>query len=193
MPIGLEVNDYDSEEDMSSTEDDSKQLPINDSNKKNRKLKSKKRNEKKTILKESKIVKDKAKQKIKNMESKLNDLEFFDYLKEKVHANETISDEENINNFFTDKELEEQKKELEKLEKLQELQWTNASALQWKEEAPIVKRSNTINMGMSGFLNRTRNESRTQKINVTSRVNTNLPTKFISRNIRNYRNIGKMW
>ena len=47
MPIGLEVNDYDSEEDMSSTEDDSKQLPINDSNKKNRKLKSKKRNEKK--------------------------------------------------------------------------------------------------------------------------------------------------
>ena len=116
MPIGLEVNDYDSEEDVSSTEDDSKQLPINDSNKKNRKLKSKKRNEKKSILKESKIVKDKAKRKIKTMESELNDLEFFDYLKEKAETNETISDEENINDFFTNKELEEQMKELEKIE-----------------------------------------------------------------------------
>ena len=80
MPINFEVNDYDSEADVSSTEDDSLNLPP--VTKKNKKIKSKKPI-KNSILKESKIIKDKAKKKIKNMESKLNDLEFFEYLKEK--------------------------------------------------------------------------------------------------------------
>ena len=64
MPIGFEINDYDSEADVSSTEDDSKELPVNDSNRKNKKLKTKQK--KKNPLKDSKIVKDKAKKKIKN-------------------------------------------------------------------------------------------------------------------------------
>ena len=67
MPVGLEVNDYDSEADVSSTEDDSLNLPVN--NVSNKKIK-KKKTEKKSILKESKFIKDKAKQRIKNMESK---------------------------------------------------------------------------------------------------------------------------
>ena len=40
MPIGFEVNDYDSEADVSSTEDDSLNLPVVKS--KNKKVKSKK-------------------------------------------------------------------------------------------------------------------------------------------------------
>ena len=40
MPVGLEVNDYDSEEDVSSTEDDNLNLPVvNTSNKKIKKRK----------------------------------------------------------------------------------------------------------------------------------------------------------
>ena len=55
MPVGLEVNDYDSGDgDVSSTEDDSLNLPvINTSNKKLKKKKLKKKN----ILKESKFYK----------------------------------------------------------------------------------------------------------------------------------------
>ena len=56
MPIGFEVNDYDSNDDISSTEDEVIELPTN--NKKNKKLKPKKK--RKSILKESKIVKNKA-------------------------------------------------------------------------------------------------------------------------------------
>ena len=187
MPIGFEINDYDSDADLSSTEDDQKQIPVNNSNRKNKKLKSKKKNP----LKESKIVKDKAKKKIKNMESELNDLEFFDYLKEKT---ETKNDsDENINDFFTDEDLAEQFKELEKLQKLQALQWQNKDVLNHREETPMEKRSNTINTGMSGmFLNRI-NNSRTTNINATSRVNTNLPTRPVQNITRSYRNIGRMW
>ena len=189
MPIGFEINDYDSEEDVSSTEDDSKELPVNDSNRKNKKLKTKQK--KKNPLKDSKIVKDKAKKKIKNMESELNDLEFFDYLKEKT---ETKNDsDENINDFFTDEDLADQFKELEKLQKLQALQWQNKDVLNHREETPIEKRSNTIKSGMSGmFLNST-NSSRTRNINATSRVNTNLPTRPVQNITRSYRNIGRMW
>ena len=189
MPIGFEINDFDSDADLSSTEDDNTQLPINNSNKKNKKLKTKQK--KKNPLKESKIVKDKAKKKIKNMESELNDLEFFDYLKEKT---ETKNDsDEDINDFFTDEDLAEQFKELEKLQKLQAIQWQNKDVLNHREETPIEKRSNAINTGMSGmFLNRT-NNSRTTNINATSRVNTNLPTRPVRNVRRNYRNIGRMW
>ena len=41
MPIGLEVNDYDSEEDVSSTEDENINLPV--VNKTNKKVKPKKK------------------------------------------------------------------------------------------------------------------------------------------------------
>ena len=42
MPVGLQVNDYDSEDDVSSTEDDNLNLPV--VSKKNKKIKSKKKN-----------------------------------------------------------------------------------------------------------------------------------------------------
>ena len=195
MPIGFEINDYDSDADLSSTEDDNTQLPVNNSNRQNKKLKSKKKNEKKNPLKESKFVKDKAKKKIKNMESELNDLEFFDYLKEKTetkdHSDE--DEDENLDNFFTDEDLAEQFKELEKIQKLQALQWQNKYVLNHRAETPMEKRSNTINTGMSGmFLTRTIN-SRTSNINATSRVNTNLPIRPVQNINRSYRNIGRMW
>ena len=125
------------------------------------------------------------------MESELNDLEFFDYLKEKT---ETKNDsDENIDDFFTDEDLADQFKELEKLQKLQAIQWQNKDVLNHREETPIEKRSSAINTGMSGmFLNRT-NNSRTRNINATSRVNTNLPTRPVLNVRRNYRNIGRMW
>ena len=75
MPIEFEVNDYDSDDDISSTEDEVIELPIN--NKKNKKLKPKK--QKKSILKEYKLVKKKAKEKIKNKEREVNDLKFLEY------------------------------------------------------------------------------------------------------------------
>ena len=191
MPIGFEINDYDSDADLSSTEDDNIQLPVNNSNRQNKKLKSKKKNEKKNPLKESKFVKDKSKKKIKNMESELNDLEFFDYLKEKTETKD--HSDENIDDFFTDEDLAEQFKELEKIQKLQALQWQNKDVLNHREETPMEKRSNTINTGMSGmFLTRT-NNSRTTNINATSRVNTNLPTRQVKNITRSYRNIGRMW
>ena len=194
MPIGFEINDYDSDADLSSTEDDNTQLPVNNSNRKNKKLKSKKKTEKKNPLKESKIVKDKAKKKIKNMESELNDLEFFDYLKEKTERkNDSDEENEDYDNFFTDEDLVDQFKELEKIQKLQSLQWQNKDVLNHREETPMEKRSNTINTGMSGmFLNRP-NNSRTSFINATSRVDTNLPTRPVQNINRSYRNIGRMW
>lgn len=189
MPIGFEINDYDSDEDVSSTEDENIVLHVNDSKRKNKKLK--KKNEKKTLLKESKIVKDSAKKKIKNMESKVNDLEFFDYLKEKTETKSDIH--ETIIDFFTDDDLKEQLEELKKLEKLQSAQWQNKTALTFREKTPLEKTSSTINSGMGGmFLNR-KNNSRTTRINASSRVNTNLSSIPVQNISKNYRNIGRMW
>ena len=71
MPIILEVNDYDSEDDVSSTEDDNNN-ETNIKNKTKKKIKkNKKVKSKKIPLKESKIVKDTAKKKIKNMEKQI--------------------------------------------------------------------------------------------------------------------------
>ena len=117
MPIGLEVNDYDSDADVSSTEDDSIKVPI--VNKKNKKLKSGEKAKKNSILKESKIVKDKAKKTIKNMESEISDLEYFEYLKDETENKE----EKEISNFFTDEELFDQLQELEKLKNIQRQLW----------------------------------------------------------------------
>ena len=102
MPVGLQVNDYDSEEDVSSTEDDNLNLPI--VNKKNKKIKSKKKIEKKTILKESKIVKDKAREKIKNMENKVKDINSVNYLENNKEKSVTFGNDE-IREFYTDEEL----------------------------------------------------------------------------------------
>ena len=77
MPIGLEVNDYDSEEDVSSTEDENINLPV--VNKTNKKVKPKKKPEK-SVLKESKIVKERAKKRIKNMENEVKDINSVNYL-----------------------------------------------------------------------------------------------------------------
>ena len=107
MPIILEVNDYDSENDLSSTEDDNTNLPnieskVKKKNKKNNKIKAKK---KKSILKESKIVKDTAKKKIKDMEKKILKTNY-NYTNIKK-TNEQIKQEtsKEIREFFTDEEL----------------------------------------------------------------------------------------
>ena len=190
MPIGLEVNDFDSDEDMSSTEDDTVKVPI--VNKKNKKLKSKVKTQN-SILKESKIVKDNAKKTIKNMESELNDLEFFDYLKDKSKNEE----EREINNFFTDDELLDQFKELERLKKIQKQLWKVNNSHVGPTE--IQQRALTISSGIGSLFdnklkNNNNNNSRTQLLNTTSRINTRIPIMSSSRIInRSYNNIGKMW
>lgn len=201
MPIGLEVNDYDSEADVSSTEDDSLDLPVVTN--KNKKLKTKRKIEKKSILKESKIVKDKAKAKIKNMETEINDLEFFDYLKEKTEkTKEKVILQNEIRDFFTDEELAEQLTELKNLEKVQRNLWINhgnshvaQTGIQQREKfirsMPLLSRGSFLT---SKSLKKSINNSRTKELNTTSRVNTSLPLMSSKRIInRTYSNIGRMW
>ena len=188
MPIGLEVNDYDSGDDVSSTEDDAVKVPV--VNKKNKKLKSRGKEKKNSILKESKIVKDRAKKTIKNMEFEINDLEYFEYLKDKTENKE----EKEISNFFTDEELIDQLQELEKLKKIQSQLWKINNSHEALTE--VEKRSITINSNMGKLfrVNSKNNNSRTQNLNTTSRVNTTIPIMSSSRIVRkDYNNIGKMW
>tara|TARA_B100000963_G_scaffold306253_1_gene280820 strand:+ start:852 stop:1427 length:576 start_codon:yes stop_codon:yes gene_type:complete len=191
MPVGLQVNDYDSEEDVSSTEDDNLNLPV--VNKKNKKLKSKKKNEKKSILKESKIVKDKAREKIKNMENEVKDINSVNYLENNKEKSVTFGNDE-IREFYTDEELAEQFAELKKLEARQKILWKHAAnshvGVSEKQERAAVIRSIVPLLGSGNILN----SSRTKKLNTTSRVNTSLPRgrpKRIAK--RNYYNMGKMW
>ena len=189
MPIGFEVNDFDSDEDVSSTEDDGLKVPV--VNKKNKKLKSKVKTQKNSILKESKIVKDKAKKTIKNMESEINDLEYFEYLKDKTEN----EGEKEISKFFTDDELVDQFKELERLQKIQKQMWkVNNSHIALTE---MEKNANVIQSGMGRLFrnnSKNNNNSRTQQLNTTSRINTRIPILGGSRIInKNYNNIGKMW
>ncbi len=201
MPIGFEVNDYDSEADVSSTEDDNLDLPVVTN--KNKKVKTKRKIEKKSILKESKIVKDKAKAKIKNMETEINDLEFFDYLKEKTEkTKEKVILQNEIRDFFTDEELAEQLTELKKLEKVQRNLWINhgnshvvQTGIQQREKfirsMPLLSRGSFLT---SKSLKKSINNSRTKELNTTSRVNTSIPLMSSKRIInRTYSNIGRMW
>ena len=202
MPIGLEVNDYDSEADVSSTEDDNLDLPVVTN--KNKKVKTKRKIEKKSILKESKIVKDKAKAKIKNMETEINDLEFFDYLKEKTEKKKekVILQNDEIRDFFTDAELAEQLTELKKLENMQKDLWkkhanshVSVNGIQQRQRVissmPLLTRGSFLT---TQSLKKHLNNSRTKELNTSSRVNTTLPL-MSSRRIVNkgYNNIGKMW
>lgn len=189
MPIGLEVNDFDSDEDLSSTEDDAIKVPV--VNKKNKKLKSRVKTQKNSILKESKIVKDKAKKTIKNMESEINDLEYFEYLKDKTENEE----EKEISKFFTDDELQDQFKELERLKKIQRELWkVNNSHVAITD---MQKSTYTIRTGMGRLFrnnSKNNNNSRTQQLNTPSRIDTRIPILGGSRIInRNYNNIGQMW
>ena len=201
MPIILEVNDYDSEDDVSSTEDDNNVTNIenknkNKSNKKNKKNKKVKFN-KKPVLKESKIVKDTAKKKIKKMEKQI--------LKSNCNYSDVkIENETNqeIKEFFTDAELAEQFEELRKLEETQKKLW-KYSANSHVAIPETVRRGNLYMSNMplminnnSMFLNtrKMQNESRTQQLNSNSIVNTNMPLLSGSKIInRGYSNIGKMW
>ena len=190
MPVGLEVNDYDSGDgDVSSTEDDSLNLPV--INTSNKKLK-KKKVEKKSILKESKFIKDKAKKKIKNMENKVKNIDSVDYL----NNNRVSFGENEIREFVTDEELVEQFKELEKLRKIQSLQWSH-NHMTHLNPPEIKKRGAVIQNSMGGMFNNVRNNvnnSRTQQLNSSSIVNTSMPLMSGSRIInRNYRNLGRMW
>ena len=185
MPIGFEVNDYDSDDDISSTEDEVIELPTN--NKKNKKLKPKK--QRKSILKESKIVKNKAKEKIKNMESEVNDLEFFEYLKEKNEKKQvSFSNENEISGFFTDNELKDQLDELNKLQKYQKKQWKTQNFTHTQRD------TNNNYYLMNGIFNRQRTpNSRTKILSTVSRVNTTLPIFNRKKQAKTYRNIGSMW
>ena len=204
MPIILEVNDYDSENDLSSTEDDNTNLPnieskVKKKNKKNNKIKAKK---KKSILKESKIVKDTAKKKIKDMEKKILKTNY-NYTNIKK-TNEQIKQEtsKEIREFFTDEELADQLEELRKLEKKQIQMWKN-SANTHVAVPKIKERAKTIsgimplmisNISMIHSIQKKQNNSRTQKLNSNSIVNTNIPVLNRSKMInRGYSNIGKMW
>lgn len=192
MPIGLEVNDYDSEADVSSTEDDSLDLPV--VNNKNKKLKTKRKiQEKKSILKESKIVKDKAKKKIKTMENEVKDINSVNYLENIKEKNVTFGEDE-IKEFFTDEELADQLAELKKLEELQKKLWKKHgnSHVGWSE---IQERSAIIRMGLPLLNSRSLySQSRTKHLNTSSRVNTTLPLMSSRRFVnKGYNNIGKMW
>lgn len=192
MPIGLEVNDYDSEADVSSTEDDSLDLPV--VNNKNKKLKTKRKiQEKKSILKESKIVKDKAKKKIKTMENEVKDINSVNYLENIKEKNVTFGEDE-IKEFYTDEELAEQLAELKKVEEIAKNLWkTHANShLGWSE---IQERSAIIRMGLPLLNSRSLySQSRTKHLNTSSRVNTTLPLRSSRRIVnKGYNNIGKMW
>ena len=202
MPIILEVNDYDSEDDFSSTEDDNN----NETNIKNKTKKKIKKNKKvkfkKTPLKESKIVKDTAKKKIKNMEKQILKTKY-EYSDKKNQKEETKKEtNEEIREFFTDAELAEQFEELRKLEEKQNKLW-KYSANSHVAIPDTVRRGNLYKSNMplminnnSMFLNtrKMQNESRTQQLNSNSIVNTNMPLLSGSKIInRGYSNIGKMW
>lgn len=191
MPIGLEVNDYDSEADVSSTEDDQLELPV--VSKKNKKVKTKKKTEKKSILKESKIVKDKAKKKIKSMEDEVKDINSVNYL-ENIKEKSVTFGENEIREFYTDEELADQFAELKKLEARQKLLWKHAarSHIGYSE---IQERSAVIRMGLPLLYSGSKlNNSRTKHLNTSSRVNTTLPLLSGRRIVnRGYNNIGKMW
>ncbi len=189
MPIGFEINDYDSDDDISSTEDEIIDLPIND--KKNKKLKSKK--QKKSILKESKIVKNKAKEKIKSMESEVNDLEFFEYLKEENKKQKAVSfSNDEVSGFFTDNELKAQLEELDKLQKYQQYQWQTQDFTHETTRSSII--SNNIKFSMNSIFKRRINpNSRTKTLSTIYRVNTRLPIMKQQKKPKTYRNIGSMW
>ena len=193
MPVGLEINDFDSEEDFSSTEDDN----INEPSilkTKNKKIKKKgRKSEKKSILKESKFMKDKAKKKIKNMEKEVKDANSINYF-----SNEGVSSEkDSIREFYTDEELVDQLNELEKLQQIQRDLWkVNRSHVAKPKLTEQSIRAGIIGNGMSSLFKKrnTNNNSRTTQLNMPSRVNTNIPI-LGGRNIinRSYNNIGRMW
>jgi len=202
MPIILEVNDYDSEDDVSSTEDDNNN-ETNIKNKTKKKIKkNKKVKSKKIPLKESKIVKDTAKKKIKNMEKQILKIKY-EYSDEKNQKEEAKKEtNEEIREFFTDAELAEQFEELRKLEETQKKLW-KYTANSHVAIPETVRRGNLYKSNMpllisnsSMFLNtrKKQNNSRTQQLNSNSIVNTNMPLLSGSKIInRGYSNIGKMW
>ena len=191
MPVGLEINDYDSGDgDVSSTEDED--LDLNITNTSNKKIK-KKKNGKKSILKESKIIKDKAKKKIKNMENEVKDIDSVNYL----NSNRVTFGEDEVREFVTDAELVAQFKELEKIRKMQRIQWkesrmTHIAVPEIKKREVVI---NSANMG--GMFRQVRqnvNTSRTNRLNSSSIVNTSMPLMGGHRVInRNYNNMGRMW
>ena len=194
MPVGLEVNDYDSEADVSSTEDDSLNLPVN--NVSNKKIK-KKKTEKKGILKESKFIKDKAKEKIKNMESKVKDIDSVDYI---TNDNKVTFGEDEVREFFTDEELADQLKELEKLKGVQRKLWkvnTKDDTVFNGPPTEQYQRGRVYGFGMNkmfSHVSQSNNNSRTTNLNTTSRVNTHIPIMGANSILdRGYSNIGRMW
>lgn len=189
MPVGLEINDYDSGDgDVSSTEDDKEdqKIPIN-TKKKNKKIKSK--SQKKSILKESKFIKSKAKKKIKNMQSELNADSSINYLQEEKKVS---FGEDEVREFVTDAELVEQFKELERLQRDQRIQWMENRMTH--VPIPEQNKQQAAMLGSMSKLYPKGNNSRTKNLNTSSVVTTNLSLMGSHRvSQRKYNNIGKMW
>ena len=186
MPIGLEVNDYDSDGgDVSSTEDYNLNLPsVKTSNKKIKKRKF----EKKSILKESKFIKDKAKKTIKNMENEVKDIDSVNYINTRVSFGE-----DEVREFVTDAELVEQFKELERLQRTQKILWRE-SRMTHVAIPETQKKEVTMLGNMSRMFNNVNNSSRTKNLNSSSIVNTTMPLMGRNRvRNRNYNNMGRMW
>ena len=202
MPIILEVNDYDSEDDVSSTEDDNNN-ETNIKNKTKKKIKkNKKVKSKKIPLKESKIVKDTAKKKIKNMEKQILKIKY-EYSDKKNQKEETKKEtNEEIREFFTDAELAEQFEELRKLEETQRKLWkysanSHIAIPETDRRGNLYRSTMPLMAGNSSMFRNTikrQNNSRTKKLNSNSIVNTNMPLLSGSKIVnRGYSNIGKMW
>ena len=112
-------------------------------------------------------------------------------------------DQDEIREFYTDAELVDQLKELKKLEETQKKLWKYAANSHisvpetiergrlYKSTMPSIFNSNS---SMFANLRKAQNNSRTQHLNTSSRVNTSMPLMGGSRiTNRSYNNIGKMW
>ena len=128
-------------------------------------------------------MKDTAKKKIKNMEKQILKTNY-QYSDEKFKKEEIKKEtNEEIREFFTDAELADQFEELRKLEKKQKKLW-KYSANSHVAIPETVRRCNLYKTAMplmvrnsSMFRNtiKRQNNSRTEKLNTNSIVNTNLP------------------
>ena len=135
------------------------------------------------------------------MENEVKDINSVNYLDEK-QKNVTFAQDE-IREFYTDAELVDQLKELKKLEATQKKLWKYAGnshlAIPEKQERGALYKSMmpavfNSNSSMFSNLRKAQNNSRTQHMNTSSRVNTSMPLLGGSRIInRSYNNIGRMW
>ena len=131
------------------------------------------------------------------METELNDLEFFEYLKEGKDKEITTEKkvtfgEDEIKEFFTDAELADQLAELKKLENIQKNLWKEhanshvaVNGIQKRQRVigsmPLLTSGSFLS---SQSLKKHLNNSRTKELNTTARVNTMLPIMSSKKNYK---------